>query len=245
MSFEFFDINKEACAKDKRAISAIPQFHMIHFIVRGFGYFNGRRLGAGEGFICYRDKFTNYYQDKDEPWHYYWVNMRSDDNGELFSNLDIREDGTFIWDTTNISVLDRMMKLDFTSVKGHLLCLSEFYRLMSTIATPSPALAENHYITLAKKYISANLKNKLTAEMVARELHVSRAYLRNLFQLHLGICTQDYIISQKLERARELLEAGDYMISQVSASVGYDDHLQFSRIFKKHFGAPPTAFKKK
>ena len=44
-----------------------------------------------------------------------------------------------------------------------------------------------------------------------------------------------------MERARELLQAGGMNVSEVAAAVGYESSNYFSKVFRKHFGRPPSA----
>jgi YesN/AraC family two-component response regulator len=48
------------------------------------------------------------------------------------------------------------------------------------------------------------------------------------------------LIQHRMKRAQELLTLGNYSIKQVAASVGYEDALYFSRLYKKHFGYTPS-----
>ena len=47
----------------------------------------------------------------------------------------------------------------------------------------------------------------------------------------------------RMERA-EFLLSGSYSITEISYAVGYDDVLQFSRIFAKYHGVSPTQYRK-
>ena len=47
----------------------------------------------------------------------------------------------------------------------------------------------------------------------------------------------------RMHRACELLGSGKFTGSETAVSVGYDDPLQFSKIFKKHTGVSPNDYK--
>jgi AraC-like DNA-binding protein len=47
-------------------------------------------------------------------------------------------------------------------------------------------------------------------------------------------------VDYRLEKAKYLLTSGEYSVSEVASSVGYDDIFAFSKIFKKKYGIPPS-----
>ncbi|MMZ67867.1 Transcriptional activator NphR [compost metagenome] len=49
----------------------------------------------------------------------------------------------------------------------------------------------------------------------------------------------DYIIRQRMNKARKWLADEDMPIKAVAEMVGYEDVTYFYRVFKKHFGIAP------
>ena len=54
-----------------------------------------------------------------------------------------------------------------------------------------------------------------------------------------------YIVSLRITSAKNLIDNTDYNITQISETVGYDNSMYFSRIFKKHTGMSPTEYRKR
>ena len=48
-----------------------------------------------------------------------------------------------------------------------------------------------------------------------------------------------------MTHARTFLEDFEVPVHFVASSVGYEDALQFSKMFKKHFGVSPKTFREK
>ena len=46
----------------------------------------------------------------------------------------------------------------------------------------------------------------------------------------------------RMKSAMELLQEGIYNVSEIAYKVGMNDPLYFSKCFKSHFGAPPSAY---
>ena len=52
---------------------------------------------------------------------------------------------------------------------------------------------------------------------------------------------QARIVRARLTKAKTIIESGEYStLNEVAYSVGYDDPLYFSRLFKMHFGIAPS-----
>lgn len=49
-----------------------------------------------------------------------------------------------------------------------------------------------------------------------------------------------YILTIRMNNAASLLESTDYSMAEISAIVGYDNPLYFSRLFKKQKGVSAT-----
>ena len=46
----------EVTAADKHPINAYYDLNAVHYIVKGHGTYNGRRLSPGEGFVCKKNE---------------------------------------------------------------------------------------------------------------------------------------------------------------------------------------------
>ena len=68
--------------------------------------------------------------------------------------------------------------------------------------------------------------------------------MSKLFKDETGKNFIDYVTDIRLDRAKEMLKAGQYSIKEITAETGYSDQNYFSRLFKRKFGLTPTEFKK-
>ncbi|QTH40162.1 helix-turn-helix domain-containing protein [Cohnella sp. LGH] len=97
-------------------------------------------------------------------------------------------------------------------------------------------------IEAAVDYINGHYMDPLTLDELA-ELHaMSPKSFSYFFHKHTGLRPIDYVIHYRMERARELLGEGNYLVRDVAVSVGYANPLYFSRAFKKKFGVSPTDY---
>ena len=239
---------REECDKNKKRTRLISDVDMIHFIESGCGSFNHRRLSAGQGFICRRDRLCDYMPDKNDPWTYSWINPFGSDVQQLIETLPIDGDGVFFWDIVHdLRPLQEVCGTSFYrhGVKEEYRCLSLLYRLAAGMLAKKgeTCLPRNDYVEQAKLFLQTHYARGVTIKETAAALHLSRAYLRNLFYAQEGSSPQAYLMKLRMERA-EFLLGGSYSITEISCAVGYGDVLQFSRIFAKYHGVSPTQYRK-
>ena len=89
--------------------------------------------------------------------------------------------------------------------------------------------------------IDAALDTRLTIEMLAREVGLSPAHFARAFKETLGRAPHQYLLAQRLERARRLLETTEQTLSDIAQRTGFADQAHFTRLFKRAFGTTPGA----
>ena len=114
-------------------------------------------------------------------------------------------------------------------------------------ANDVPPITLSLYSPLVEKaiaYIQKNLRLTLTIGQISSHLFVSESKLRAAFLAEVGINIGQYIDSQVLLRARQLLATQRSSISEISAMLGFCDPFYFSRRFKEKHGLSPSAYRK-
>lgn len=115
-------------------------------------------------------------------------------------------------------------------------------------SVPEAAEAETVSPLIGKmeSIIQANLDNDgFTVNDLAISMGMSYSSLYAKVKSLTGITPQQFVMSYRMERAREFLLSGEYSVSEVSYKVGSSSPMTFSREFKKHFGCPPSSLLKK
>lgn len=125
-------------------------------------------------------------------------------------------------------------------------CISDFYSLLSYISRIEHSESEDEetyrIIEPALNYLRTHIFDQnLKISNLHRLCGISDTYFRRLFSLRFDMTPQKYVTSERLSRARLIIESGDYdSISSVSQSIGFTDPLYFSKAFRKHYGFPPS-----
>ena len=92
----------------------------------------------------------------------------------------------------------------------------------------------HHYSELMKTNFSAYLSEKLSHNYT---------YLANLFSEVQGTTIEQFIISHKIERIKELIIYGDMNITEIAWEMNYSSVAHLSNQFKKATGLTPSHFK--
>lgn len=106
--------------------------------------------------------------------------------------------------------------------------------------------ANSHHARIARvlHLIHDQLNASMTVEELAREARMSQSTFHRVFKSSTGQSPLRYIKQVRLTQARRLLRSKELSVSEVASTVGYDSLSQFSREFKRAFGAPPSKFHK-
>lgn len=89
------------------------------------------------------------------------------------------------------------------------------------------------------RYIEENYCNGITLEETASIFYVSKEYLSKLFKQRMGEGFSEYVTTQRMEKAKELICDLKLPIKVASEMVGYMDLAHFYKSFKKYFGKTP------
>ena len=86
--------------------------------------------------------------------------------------------------------------------------------------------------------------SELSLKNLAFQLGFSPSYLSVLIKKELGLPFQDYLIQERMKKAKLLLLTTDLKIYEIAEQVGFDDMNYFSQRFKQVVGLTPRQFKK-
>ncbi|TVY03919.1 helix-turn-helix domain-containing protein [Paenibacillus cremeus] len=84
--------------------------------------------------------------------------------------------------------------------------------------------------------------HRFPLEELAELVGLNPAYLSKLFKAYTGVSLKHYMTQVRMERAMHLLTETSMNVSQVSDALRYSTVFLFSKQFKQHYGAPPSAY---
>jgi AraC family transcriptional regulator len=94
------------------------------------------------------------------------------------------------------------------------------------------------------EYIEEHLDASPTLEQLAAVARVSPYHFARQFKAATGLPPHQYVILRRVERAKQLLQAGTYLsLAEVALHAGFSDQSQFSHHFKRLVGVTPGQFR--
>lgn len=100
------------------------------------------------------------------------------------------------------------------------------------------------YVNSAISIIEKEYSNKLTLEYIARAVNINKFYLTKLFKKYTSEGLYEYLISFRINKAKELLRRSDMPIYEVSEKVGFESVSNFIKTFKESEEITPLKFRK-
>ncbi|MGC1394377.1 MAG: AraC family transcriptional regulator [Coleofasciculaceae cyanobacterium] len=86
--------------------------------------------------------------------------------------------------------------------------------------------------------------NELSLETIASELNLSHYYFCSLFKQSIGISPWQYVIKQRVERAKQLLKNSEVAISEVALACGFANQSHLNKHFRKLTGIAPNCYRR-
>lgn len=97
----------------------------------------------------------------------------------------------------------------------------------------------------AQKYIQERcVDSHLSLEMVADSVGITPAYLSRLFYELSEVNFVNYVNECRVQRAKLLLRQSKIPVQEVGFRCGFNSLQNFNRVFKRHTGTTPGAYRK-
>lgn len=121
-----------------------------------------------------------------------------------------------------------------------------FYRLLSGpvghhLIAQTLGVGKSKQIAKAIAWIKENANKPFSAEVVAREAHLSSSALYKHFKLITLMSPLQFQKHLRLQEARRLMAFEGLDAATVSNMVGYESPSQFNREYRRTYGAPPKS----
>ncbi len=98
---------------------------------------------------------------------------------------------------------------------------------------------------VAKTLIDSNLNEAHSIAALARAAGTNEQYLKKHFKILFGTTVYGYLISCRMQTAKDMILSEKYKLTEIAATVGYKHPTHFTSAFKKFFGRLPQSFKAK
>lgn len=92
-------------------------------------------------------------------------------------------------------------------------------------------------------FILAHLSQDLSLEALAQQAGFSSYHFARLFRQTMGESPHQFVLRQRVERAQHLLKETNVPLSQIAGESGFANQSHLTRIFKRHLGLTPRAYR--
>lgn len=246
----------EICKSGHYFGPAVRDHYLIHYVLDGQGTFqvDGQiyKLKKNQGFLICPKVITFYQADTENPWTYTWIGFKGVKAEQYLRYANIHRQQP-IFSYYKGDYIERcfhdMIQSSKPDLASEIRLQGLLYMLLSELvenADRSNFTKENQrdlYIKKAIQFIEMNFSREITITHVAEHLGLNRSYFSTLFKEALSVSPQEFLIKYRIDKAAELMVETSLSISEVSRSVGYNDPLAFSKIFRKIKGYSPTGYK--
>lgn len=244
----------------KRDQQEAGQFILI-YCVEGDGWFIVNdikyKVGANNFFILPKGQAHSYGCNRNKTWTIYWIHFDGTMADYFSSGMD---KPNLIMTEKNSRIKERLELFEeiFSTLKNGYsksnlayssTCLFHFLSSLKFMSAYRETVSEGRetvdLIDQSIHYMRENVHKKLSLEEIARYTGYSTSHFSALFFRKTGLSPIHYLIQLKIQEACHLLDFTDMKITQISMTIGFDDPLYFSRIFRKTMGIPPLQYRRK
>jgi AraC family transcriptional regulator len=96
----------------------------------------------------------------------------------------------------------------------------------------------------AKEILSEHLDGSIPLQEVARECHLSMSHFSRQFRRTTGLPPHKWLLTRRIEVAKEKLDDRRLSLSDVAAACGFADQSHLTRVFTRIVGATPGAWRR-
>lgn len=210
----------------------------------------------GQLFLLKDNEMVHYTADRGDPWEYCWVSYSGREAKRLSEEIGFTE-GVYCLDsavdTTQffelISRMHEKPEMNYTNDLRRRGILFEFLALAleatnyrSRIGTRTREYPAEVYARRAVDFIHYNYATITISDLV-EYIGFTRSYFTTFFKRYVGISPQKYLMQYRLKQSCRLLRESELAVQEIARQVGYENPLNFSRMFKNAYGVSPTEYR--
>jgi len=125
----------------------------------------------------------------------------------------------------------------FRNVESLLERLNEFVKTVKSVHFNQKEMKQ------ALDYIHNHYNREISLATVSNHVSFNYYYFSSLFKDYTGESFTQYLKKYRISKAKELLEASDYKVYEISAMVGLENTKHFTKVFRESEGVTPLEYR--
>ena len=206
--------------------------------------------------VLFQPKEEQHYEyfGEDKP-EVYWVHFTGSAVKEILRSYDIPLDEHVFFAGTPAAYTELFKNMieEFQTCKvGYKemleMNLRQLFLMIQRTRLEKPPLvttAVQQEMDFARQYFHDHYNEPINIEEYAQSRHTSISLFMRNFKKVYGVSPKQYLLNIRMNNAQNLLETTDYTVAEIAAIVGYDNSLNFSRIYHKQKGQAPSDYRKR
>ena len=148
--------------------------------------------------------------------------------------------------TSLCSLYDTKAPEDYVMLQSLILRLIHLLNksTMSLKTVHNPKRSNHEIIGKTVEYISANLTADLSLDTISKSVGFTPVYFHKLFRASTGKTLRDYVETERIKKAIELLLSTELTLTEIAYTCGFSSQSYFSYAFKKKMNCTPREYAK-
>jgi len=232
---------------------------LICYIINGKGELKYKnktiQLKSGSLFILDCNNQHTYSTNPQSPLELIFIHVNGKALKPYMKNIEDKEKYHFTLEH-NSKITSSMFKIIYM-LRHHLQFLEEYCSLyIHTILTELMILSKTQltkqyksqqkfqYIEQIKTYIEINFNTKITLDLLSKEFAISKSHIQRTLKDYAHQTLYEYVLRCRLKNAKNFMLNTNLTINEIAHKVGFNDHSNLTRYFKKHEHLTPREFRK-
>ena len=231
--------------------------NLLIYCAEGHGYVETEQFSGpvkpGDLLLLPKGYRHSYRADTRKPWTIYWIHFCGKRSEQLIASLDYQSEQPIVHlgrQPLLVADFKRLLSLrqsgysHSTFIYGASLVRQILCYLALEVRNKTAITRHNFNLDSIHSLMLENIHSSLDLETLASSVNLSKYHFSTKYKQLTGYPPIQHFIHMKMERACDLLDTSQLSIKEVSARLGYEDPLYFSRQFRKTMGVSPTAYRK-
>jgi AraC-like DNA-binding protein len=208
-------------------------------------------VGAGESLLLWPGRRHRGAGEYTPDLAFYWIHFGVRDGGGGFSGPPITvPQHTTVARPNHLTELFRRFLDDQEAGRSHPMSASLLLMLMLcevSCSQPVQEVAKGNATVLAQRaeaHIRTHFHTPMGTSALASELGCNPDYLGRVFRRVYGLTLTEFKHRRRVHHARRMLIESDRNVEEISRACGFKDVGYFRRLFKRHEGMTPLAFRR-
>lgn len=234
--------------------SSLNSFLMI-YTKSGSGHltYQGKKYVIGKGQFIWIDCMKHHYYETDETnlWEINWIHFNGSTSRGYYDYFESLSSPVVTLPSSSKipEYMETMLRINTEKVLNkEVLCSQLIHTVMTDLLLQLHEENERHIlpgtIREIQTYIEHHFSENITLDLIAHQFNMSKFHLSKLYKKYTGYSPIDYLITQRLLYAKELLHFTDKTIQEISECVGIDNVSHFIHLFKSREDLTPLAYRK-